>query len=136
MKQFSLEEYIKNPSRKIVTRDGKEARIVCTDKKGRYPIIALSQVLDDDDEEIHSYTKSGKMFMSIDSNADFESSITCLVIFLVCLAKSSNPKPFNAISPKLVLNNLWNPYPTPSNPIAVLTESKLFSLNVSYTPSV
>lgn len=70
MKQFSLEEYIKNPSRKIVTRDGKEARIVCTDKKGRYPIIALSQVLDDDDEEIHSYTKSGKMFMSIDSNAD------------------------------------------------------------------
>lgn len=33
MKQFSLEEYIKNPSRKIVTRDGKEARIVCTDKK-------------------------------------------------------------------------------------------------------
>lgn len=70
MKQFSLEEYIKNPNRKIVTRDGKEARIVCTDKKGRYPIIALSQVLDDDDEEIHSYTKSGKMFMSIDSNAD------------------------------------------------------------------
>lgn len=70
MKQFSLEEYIKNPSRKIVTRDGKEARIVCTDKKGRYPIIALSQVLDDDDEEIHSYTKSGKMFMTIDSNAD------------------------------------------------------------------
>lgn len=69
MKQFSLEEYIKNPSRKIVTRDGKEARIVCTDKKGRYPIIALSQVLDDD-EEIHSYTKSGKMLMSIDSNAD------------------------------------------------------------------
>ena len=67
MKEFSLEEYIKNPNRKIVTRDGKEARIVCTDKKGRYPIIALSQVLDDDDEEIHSYTKSGKMFMSIDS---------------------------------------------------------------------
>ena len=69
MKQFSLEEYIKNPSRKIVTRDGKEARIVCTDKKGRYPIIALSQVLDDD-EEIHSYTKSGKLFMDRDSNAD------------------------------------------------------------------
>ena len=69
MKQFSLEEYIKNHSRKIVTRDGKEARIVCTDKKGRYPIIALSQVLDDE-EEIHSYTKSGKLFMDRDSNAD------------------------------------------------------------------
>lgn len=70
MKQFSLEEYIKNPNRKVITRDGKEARIVCTDKKGRYPIIGLCQVLDDDDEEIHSYTKSGKLFMSRDSNDD------------------------------------------------------------------
>ena len=70
MKQFSLEEYLKNPNRKVITRDGKEARIVCTDKKGRYPIIGLCQVLDDDDEEIHSYTKSGKLFMDRDSNAD------------------------------------------------------------------
>ena len=70
MKQFSLEEYLKNPNRKVITRDGKEARIVCIDKKGRYPIIGLCQVLDDDDEEIHSYTKSGKLFMTIDSNDD------------------------------------------------------------------
>lgn len=69
MKQFSLEEYFKTPNRKVITRDGKEARIVCTDKKGRYPIIGLCQVLDDD-EEIHSYTKSGKLFMDRDSNAD------------------------------------------------------------------
>lgn len=69
MKQFSVEEYIKNPKRKVVTRDGKEARIVCTDRKGRYPIIGLFQVCDDD-EEIHSYTKSGKLFMNEDSNDD------------------------------------------------------------------
>ena len=31
MKQFNLEEYLKNPSKKVVTRDGRSARIVCTD---------------------------------------------------------------------------------------------------------
>ena len=41
MKQFSLSEYLKNPSRKVVTREGKPARIVCTDAKGKYPVVAL-----------------------------------------------------------------------------------------------
>lgn len=31
MKQFNLVEYLVNPSRKIVTRDGRNARIICTD---------------------------------------------------------------------------------------------------------
>ena len=31
MKQFNLEEYLKNPSKKIVTRDGRDVRIICTD---------------------------------------------------------------------------------------------------------
>ena len=33
MKKFSLDEYLKNPSRKIVTRDGHNARIISTDRK-------------------------------------------------------------------------------------------------------
>lgn len=46
MKQFNLEEYLKNPGRKIVTRNGKDVRIICTDRmhlfnNERYPIIAL-----------------------------------------------------------------------------------------------
>lgn len=41
MKPFNLEEYLKNPSKKIVTRDGKNVRIICTDAKGNFPIIAL-----------------------------------------------------------------------------------------------
>ena len=41
MKPFSLEEYIKNPSRKIVTRAGKNVRIICINAKGNFPIIAL-----------------------------------------------------------------------------------------------
>lgn len=33
MEQFSLEKYLKNPNRKIVTRGGKSVRIVCADRK-------------------------------------------------------------------------------------------------------
>ena len=40
MKQFSLEEYLKNPSRKVVTRDGRSVTIICTDFYGDMPIIA------------------------------------------------------------------------------------------------
>lgn len=44
MKQFNLDEYLKNPNRKIVTRDGRNVRIVCTNAKGNFPIIALVEM--------------------------------------------------------------------------------------------
>ena len=60
MKQFNLEEYLKNPSRKVVTRDNRIARIVCTDAKmGCYPIIALIKEQYNDKEEIYTFTKNG-----------------------------------------------------------------------------
>lgn len=41
MKQFNLEEYLKNPSRKVVTRDGRSVtRFLCTDLKSEFPIAA------------------------------------------------------------------------------------------------
>lgn len=44
MKKFNLEEYLKNPSKKVVTRDGKSVRIVCTDFNNEsYPIIGEAQ---------------------------------------------------------------------------------------------
>lgn len=40
MKQFSLEEYLKNPERKVVTRDRHPVRIICTDHDNiSYPIV-------------------------------------------------------------------------------------------------
>ena len=40
MKPFSLEEYLKNPDREVVTRDGKNVRIICTDfDNPNYPVI-------------------------------------------------------------------------------------------------
>lgn len=41
MEQFSLEEHLKNPSRKVVTRSGHNVRILCTDQRGNMPIVAL-----------------------------------------------------------------------------------------------
>ena len=41
MKRFSLQEYLANPSQKVVTRYGKPVRILCTDANMKYPIVAL-----------------------------------------------------------------------------------------------
>ena len=59
MKAFSLEEYLKNQKRKVVTRDGRNVRIVCTDVKSElYPVLAL---VDNWGAEIcNSYTKEGR----------------------------------------------------------------------------
>ena len=59
MKPFSLEEYLKNPSRKVITRDGKDVRILCTDAKGDFPIIALIDELTDNCIYHSVYTKEG-----------------------------------------------------------------------------
>lgn len=41
MKQFNLQEYLANPNRQVITRDGKKVRIICTDAKSIYPVIGL-----------------------------------------------------------------------------------------------
>ena len=40
MKQFNLKSYIANP-RKVMTKDGRDVRILCVDAKGDYPVVAL-----------------------------------------------------------------------------------------------
>ena len=58
MKQFSLNEYLKKP-RKLITRDGKNVRIICTDKdKSSYSIVALIQ--EDYGEVVCCYTPEGQ----------------------------------------------------------------------------
>ena len=40
MKPFSLKEYLKNTNRKVVTRDGRNVKIICTNfDSEKYPII-------------------------------------------------------------------------------------------------
>ena len=60
MKQFDLEKYLKNPSRKVVTRDGRSARIICTNRLDEnYPVLALVNY--EDYEMCHSYTIFGRL---------------------------------------------------------------------------
>lgn len=40
MKQFDLAEYLENPSRKVVTRDGRNVTIHCTNYQGFFPVVA------------------------------------------------------------------------------------------------
>ena len=61
MKKFNLKEYLANPNRKVVTGDGKNVRIICTDSKIRnYPIIALVEE-PSRFENLFSYTEGGQM---------------------------------------------------------------------------
>lgn len=60
MKQFNLEEYLKNPSKKVVTRMGRKVRIICTDREDSiYPIIALIKDDKSEPEILVFYTKDG-----------------------------------------------------------------------------
>ena len=60
MKPFSLDEYLKNPSKKLVTKGGKTVkRILCTDARGDYPIVALVKVYDGTSDRAIMYTKEG-----------------------------------------------------------------------------
>ena len=60
MKPFNLEEYLKNPNREVVTRDGRKVRIVCTNRAGlcTKPIVALI-TLPNGDEIIKSFWDNG-----------------------------------------------------------------------------
>lgn len=62
MKQFNLEEYKKNPNRRVITRDGRSVRIVCTDVMGAiYPVLAVYKK-DPTHEVWNSYTTDGRLY--------------------------------------------------------------------------
>ncbi len=75
MKAFSLKEYLKNPEKKVVTRDGRGVRIRCTDRRGcDCPIVALVETSTRKAENILSYREDGRWSPAggplVDSNLD------------------------------------------------------------------
>lgn len=71
MKEFSLEEYLANPNKKLVTRDGRKIeRILCTNAKGPYPIVALVESYDGTTDNSLQYTKNGEYFIGGTSISD------------------------------------------------------------------
>ena len=67
MKQFNLEEYLKNPSKKVVTRDRKAVKIHCTNYDSRQPIIAEIE----GHNYSQSFTKDGRYYID-DRNSPYD----------------------------------------------------------------
>lgn len=63
MIRFNLKEYLKNPSRKVITGEGKEVRILCTDANisANHSIIALIKEPNGNDT-ISTYAENGQFF--------------------------------------------------------------------------
>ena len=70
MEQFSLEKYLANPSRKLVTRDGCPVRILCTDKKSYNEQIVGLIMGDNGMEFISTWTQQGKQYVNTDTPND------------------------------------------------------------------
>ena len=69
MKQFNLQEYLAHPERKVVTRDGRKVRIVCTDRAGSNvkPIVALI-TLPNGDEIVKCFWEDGIETRGVEEN--------------------------------------------------------------------
>ena len=69
MRRFNLEEYLKNPSKEVVTMMGRKVRIICTDRRGLNvrPIAALITI-PNGDEIIKTYWENGVETLGFDAN--------------------------------------------------------------------
>ena len=71
MKQFNLEEYLKNPSKKIVTRGGYPATIVSTIfHQENYPVVAEICFSNYDKKQSYSFTANGLFLDSSEDSRD------------------------------------------------------------------
>ena len=66
MRPFNLEEYLANPSKKVVTRGGSAVKIYCTNYRDEKPIIAE---IEGSGHSI-SYNKDGSYFPDAESVRD------------------------------------------------------------------
>ena len=66
MKQFSLEEYLNNTSRKVVTRDGRNVKILCTNFTKAQHIIAQIE----GNDYSTAFHKDGIFVNGVESNYD------------------------------------------------------------------
>ena len=71
MKQFNLDEYLKNPSRKVITRGGYPATIVSTTfHQKNYPVVAEVCFSSYDKKQSYSFTANGLFLDSSEDSRD------------------------------------------------------------------
>ena len=66
LKPFNIDEA--RAGKPVCTRDGRKARIICFDRTGKFPIVALVEAKDRDD--IYSYLNCGKDNESVEKEYD------------------------------------------------------------------
>ena len=84
MKPFNLKTYLENPSRKVITRDGRPVRIITTNAKlyspgpdaNIYPVVALIKVSSanrgkrPNEEILNCYNENGNMIPGRNDRSD------------------------------------------------------------------
>lgn len=114
MEQFSLEKYLENPQRKVVTRDERPVRIICTNRKSKSGNIV--GLVGEDESLIYVWNNDGKHIVSeiIDNDlffADEEEKLTefekALDIFAYnSKLEASNPNYYDWLLKSTALNLL------------------------------
>ena len=69
MEEFNLEKYLENPNRKVVTRDGRSVKIICTNAKGNFPIIALVETYNGN-ETVLRLKENGRFYNDTENSSD------------------------------------------------------------------
>lgn len=70
MEQFSLEKYLENPSRHVVTRDGRPVRIICTDSDARGGQIVAIVTMPNKKKQVIQFYENGRYYFSSDSKSE------------------------------------------------------------------
>lgn len=104
MEQFSLDKWLQDKSRKLVTRDGRPVRILCTDAKTKDGCCIIAAIETDGEEEGYQFFKDGTTYSSKSSIED------CADLFFADEEKSMNE--FEARIYNLI--NFSDPYNYPS----------------------
>lgn len=76
-KQFNLQDWLKDKSQKVETRDGRPARIICTDAKADDGACIIALIPGYGGEEAYQFFPDGRAFSSKSSDED------CADLFLV-----------------------------------------------------
>lgn len=99
--RFSLGEYLRDPSRKVVTGQGKAARIVCCDVRSVYPVVAA--VDECEIEGISTYTADGRFY---------EGKVDQRDLYFADEAERFDPdtlSPFDRVLVRDVDGEIWEP---------------------------
>ena len=103
MEQFDLEKWLQDKSRKVVTRDGRPVRILCTDAKAKDGCCIIAAIETDGEEEGYQFYKDGRAYFSKSCIED------CADLFFADEEPESIEIPFGAKDSEFVRDEYYIP---------------------------